>query len=109
LSALTKSFNSLYDLIESPVPRRLKILKSNVTNFQRIKFGKGHEPGVHFRTQEFVIISYLSMYLKSKADIFKAELKISASKSEISSFRHIVIIGGNIILQYLTFGCAGII
>jgi hypothetical protein len=47
------------------------------------------------------------MYLNSRPDTFKAELKISASKLEISSFRHVVIIDGNITLQYLTFGSAG--
>jgi hypothetical protein len=34
---------------------------------------------------------------------------MSDSKLEISSVRHVVIIDGNINVQYLGFGCAGII
>jgi len=49
------------------------------------------------------------MYLESKAEIFKGELKMSASKLEISSFRYVVIIDDNILVQYLSFGCAGMI
>jgi len=34
---------------------------------------------------------------------------MSASKLEISSVRHVVIIDGNILVQYLAFGFAGMI
>jgi hypothetical protein len=57
----------------------------------------------------FVITSYVSMCLKSRVEVLIGELTMPAYKLEISSVRHIVMIDGYILIQYRTFGSAGMI
>jgi hypothetical protein len=51
----------------------------------------------------------MAMDLKSIAAFFKGGLKFYASKLETSRVHSILIIDGNILVQYLAFGCVRMI